>query len=126
MPHLRFTDLFSFAVLAAFLAASTAQAHHGWAWATGEEFEITGTIQSVRLGNPHGEVTIDVDGEAWVVEVGQPWRNDRVGLNKEILSQDREITVHGHRSAKEGERLVKAERIVIDGESYDLYPGRAS
>lgn len=124
MPHVRFTYLLGFAVLAAFLAASTAQAHHGWAWATGEEFEITGTITAVRLGNPHGEVTIDVDGEAWIVEVGQPWRNDRAGLSKELLSDGREITVHGHRSAKEGERLVKAERIVIDGKSYELYPDR--
>ncbi|MFL1405870.1 DUF6152 family protein [Marinobacter sp. M1N3S26] len=126
MPQLRFAYLLCFAVLAAFLATSAAQAHHGWAWATDEEFEITGVIQSVRLGNPHGEVTITVDGEAWVVEVGQPWRNDRVGLTKEMLSQGREITVHGHRSAKEGERLVKAERVVIDGQDYDLYPGRTS
>ncbi len=56
MPQLRFTYLLCFAVLAAFLAASAAQAHHGWAWATDEEFEITGVIQSARLGNPrcHG------------------------------------------------------------------------
>ncbi|KPQ00066.1 DUF6152 family protein [Marinobacter sp. HL-58] len=126
MPQLRFIYLLRFAVLAAFLAAPAVQAHHGWAWATDEEFEITGTIQSVRLGNPHGEVTIDVDGEDWVVEVGQPWRNDRAGLSKEMLSEGREITVHGHRSAKEGERLVKAERIVIDGKNHDLYPDRDS
>lgn len=126
MLKLRFNYLLCFAVLAAFLAASAAQAHHGWAWATEEEFEITGVIQSARLGNPHGELTMDVDGEDWIVEVGQPWRNDRVGLTEEMLSPGREITVHGHRSAKEGERLVKAERVVIDGENYDLYPGRAS
>jgi hypothetical protein len=126
MPDLRFTHLFGFAVVAALLFATAAQAHHGWGWATDEEFEITGTVESVRLGNPHGEVTIDFDGQAWVVEVGQPWRNDRVGLSKEMLSQGREITVHGHRSAREGERLVKAERVVIDGTRYDLYPGRDS
>ncbi|MDX1559476.1 MAG: DUF6152 family protein [Marinobacter sp.] len=126
MAQFRFTYLMCFGVLAAFLATSAAQAHHGWAWATDEEFEITGVIQSVRLGNPHGEVTISADGEDWVVEVGQPWRNDRVGLTKEMLSQGREITVHGHRSAREGERLVKAERVVIDGKDYDLYPDRKS
>lgn len=126
MPQFRFNYLLCFAVLVSLHVASAAQAHHGWAWATDEEFEITGVIQSARLGNPHGELTIDVDGEEWVVEVGQPWRNDRVGLTEEMLSPGREITVHGHRSAKEGERLVKAERVVIDGENYDLYPGRAS
>lgn len=126
MPQFRFIYQLCLLFFAALFATSSAQAHHGWAWATDEEFEITGVIQSVRLGNPHGEVTITVDGEEWVVEVGQPWRNDRVGLSKEMLSEGREITVHGHRSAREGERLVKAERVVIDGKDYDLYPGRES
>lgn len=103
-----------------------AAAHHGWGWATDEEFEISGTITKVRLGNPHGEVTIDVSGAAWVIEVGQPWRNERAGLTDELLSVGRNITVHGHRSAKQSERLVKAERLVIDGKDYNLYPDRDS
>lgn len=103
-----------------------ALAHHGWGWATGEEFEVTGTITAVRLGNPHGEVALDVDGERWLIEVGQPWRNERAGLTADLLREGQSITVHGHRSAREGERLVKAERVVIDGQSYDLYPNRAS
>lgn len=126
MYQLRVKWLLGLALVVGLICASVAQAHHGWAWATDEEFEITGTITEVRLGNPHGEVTIDVDGEAWVVEVGQPWRNDRVGLKKELLSVGQEITVHGHRSADEGQRLVKAERVIIDGKDYNLYPDRES
>ncbi|MFZ7127134.1 MAG: DUF6152 family protein [Desulfobacterales bacterium] len=103
-----------------------AVAHHGWAWATDEEFEITGRILEVRLGNPHGEVTLDVNGESWIVEVGQPWRNERAGLTEELLGVGRLITAHGHRSAGEGEKVVKAERVVIDGSQYDLYPDRKS
>ena len=101
-------------------------AHHGWGWATDEEFEITGRIIDVRLGNPHGEVSLTVENETWVVEVGQPWRNERAGLSKEVLREGKIMTVHGHRSAKQGERLVKAERVVIDGKDYDLYPDRRS
>jgi hypothetical protein len=112
------------AVLA--LLSPGAIAHHGWGWATDEEFEISGKIVSVRLGNPHGEVTIDVQGEKWLVEVGQPWRNERAGLTESMFSVGRTITVHGHRSAKQGERLVKAERVVIDGKSHNLYPDRES
>lgn len=104
---------------------ATSIAHHGWGWATGEEFEITGEIVEVRLGNPHGEVDLLVDNVVWVVEVGQPWRNDRVGLAEQLL-KGTAITVHGHRSAKESERLVKAERVVIDGKDYNLYPNRES
>lgn len=114
------------ALLAPLLPTSNALAHHGWGWVTDEEFEITGTIRLVKLGNPHGLLTLDVKGAAWTVEVGQPWRNAQAGLQDDMLSVGRLITVHGHRSAKESERLVKAERVIIDGKSYNLYPDRQS
>jgi hypothetical protein len=112
-------------VMGVFLAQA-AWGHHGWGWATDEEFELTGKVTAVRLGNPHGEVTLDVKGEKWVVEVGQPWRNERAGLKPKLLSKGQIITVHGHRSAAKGQRLMKAERVVIDGQSYNLYPDRSS
>ena len=108
------------------LSMHGAIAHHGWGWATDEEFEITGRITDVRLGNPHGELTLMVKNEKWVVEVGQPWRNQRAGLSKERLRVGQIITVHGHRSSKSGERLVKAERVIVDGVDHNLYPDRES
>jgi hypothetical protein len=51
-------------VLGAFLT-SGALGHHGWGWATDEPFELTGKLTNVRLGHPHGEVTLTVDGEIW-------------------------------------------------------------
>ena len=113
-------------LVAGVFLTQAALAHHGWGWATDEEFEISGKITQVKLGNPHGEVTLDVNGEKWLIEVGQPWRNERAGLTPALLSIGRMITVHGHRSAKESEKLVKAERVIIDGKSYDLYPDRES
>jgi hypothetical protein len=100
------------------------EAHHGWEWATEEEFEITGEILEVSLGNPHGQVMIEAGNEEWIVQVGQPWRNDKAGLTETILSPGVSMTVHGHRSAREGQRVVKAESVVIDGVSYVLYPSR--
>ncbi len=111
-------------LVSAMVLALPALAHHGWGWAMDEITEITGEVVDVRLGNPHGEVTLDVDGDTWVVEVGQPWRNERAGLTSELLSTGRVITAVGNRSAKEGERLLKAVRIVIDGKNHDLYEGR--
>lgn len=106
--------------------ADVAAAHHGWGWATEEEFELTGKVTAVRLGNPHGEVTLDVDGKKWIVEVGQPWRNERAGLRKSLLTLGQVITAHGHRSSKTNQPLMKAERVVINGKSYNLYPDRKS
>ena len=115
-----------FTFFAGSFAVQDLSAHHGWGWATDEEFEITGRITKVRLGNPHGEITLDVNNESWIVEVGQPWRNESAGLTSELLRIGRTVTVHGHRSAKKGERLVKAERLIIDGSDYNLYPDRQS
>lgn len=110
------------ALLASLVIVGAAHAHHGWAWATDEQFELTGTITKVDLGNPHGEVTLNVDGKTWVVEVGQPWRNERAGLSPEVLAPGAEMTAYGHRSPSQ--RLVKAERVVVAGENYVLYPDR--
>lgn len=118
--------LTALALTASLLPVQAVLAHHGWGWASDEEFEITGTIRDVKLGNPHGLLTIDVQGAAWTIEVGQPWRNAQAGLKDDLLSVGRLITVHGHRSAKESERLVKAERVIIGGKSYNLYPDRES
>ncbi len=109
---------------AAVIPVAPANAHHGWRWAEDGNFEITGSVVLARLGNPHGLVRIDVNGENWTIEVGQPWRNDRAGLTDAHFAQGREITVSGHRSKDPAERLVKAERVIIDGKTYDLYPDR--
>lgn len=101
-----------------------AGAHHGWAWTDSGNVELTGVITSVRLGNPHGRLTVKANGQEWLVEVGQPWRNARAGLTDEMLSEGTEITVIGQRSADHSERRLKAERVVINGKEYVLYPGR--
>jgi hypothetical protein len=107
-----------------------ALAHHGWGWATGEEFELTGIIKAVKLGNPHGEMTVDAkgdfEGEEWVVEIGQPWRNAQAELTEAMLAPGTEVLSHGHRSANPDAKLMKAEWLMIDGKKHDLYPDRES
>lgn len=109
---------------------SLSRAHHGWGWATGEEFELTGTIKAAKLGNPHGELTVDAKGdfagEEWVIEIGQPWRNQQAGLTEERLANGTEVLAHGHRSANPDARLMKAEWLTIGGVKHDLYPDRSS
>jgi hypothetical protein len=112
--------------LAAIIAtqAPLAAAHHGWDWAEATNSELTGVIVGARLGNPHGELTVDVAGEKWVVEVGQPWRNERAGLKDAMLANGVKLTVAGHKHVDPKKKVFKAERIVIDGKRYDLYPDR--
>lgn len=111
-------------LLAALFMSAPAAGHHGWGWAETELTELTGRVTDVRLGNPHGEVDLKVDGEIWTVQVGQPWRNDRAGLTAKRLERGVELTVMGNVSNREDARVVKAVRVTIDGRHHDLYPGR--
>jgi hypothetical protein len=112
-----------FAVLVSSLPLS-AFAHHGWAWSTGGNYELTGTITESKLGNPHGILKVEVNGEIWTVEVGQPWRNERAGLTDEDYAPGKEIRFIGEPSSDESERLLKAERVYINDREYELYPDR--
>ena len=118
----RRTVLAGIAILPLFALA--ARAHHGWAWAEDEEFTLSGTITRVRLGNPHGELEVDAGDGLWVAEVGQPWRNERAGLTDAKLAPGTAVVLQGHRSRDPDERVMKAERVTIAGETYNLYPDR--
>lgn len=99
-------------------------AHHGWSWTTGGNIELVGIIQKASLGNPHGVVHVDAEGEVWTVEVGQPWRNERAGLKPGDLAKGVELRAIGQPSADVNEKRMKAERLFIGGRKYDLYPDR--
>jgi hypothetical protein len=117
--------LMGFGVLLSAAVARVAWAHHGWRWTEDGNFELTGVITAVRLGNPHGILEVDAEGEAWIVEVGQPYRHARAGLADELLVPGVEIIASGGRSADHSENRMKAERITIAGVLYDLYPDRS-
>jgi hypothetical protein len=106
------------------ITVSQVLAHHGWRWAEDGEFVIRGYFVSAQLGNPHGLVTLDVNGEEWTIEVGQPWRNERAGLTDDMFAKGADMTARGHRSKDAIDRRVKAERIIFDGKTDDLYPDR--
>ncbi len=107
---------------AAFLGS--ADAHHGWSWTTGKNIKLTGIIDEVRLGNPHGILTVKVEDEVWTVEVGQPWRNERAGLKDGDFAKGVEATFYGEPSEDIKDRRLKVERLEIGERSFDLYPGR--
>ncbi|MDJ1008590.1 MAG: DUF6152 family protein [Paracoccaceae bacterium] len=114
------------AALAGLLAlpAFPALAHHGWRWTAEGKFELRGVIRSAELGNPHGLLTIAANDELWTAEVGQPWRNERAGLDDAMMAPGTEITVIGARAADPERLVMKAEILVIDGMRYILYPDR--
>lgn len=106
------------------LPGGSTLAYHGWAWTSGENIELVGEITEVKLGNPHGLLKVDVDGEVWTVEVGQPWRNARAGLKDGDLAEGVRIRVIGEPSANPAEKRLKVERLFLGDREYVLYPDR--
>ncbi len=106
------------------LQAGAALAHHGWAWTTGGNIELTGIIKKASLGNPHGALEVDIDGEKWTVEVGQPWRNERAGLKPGDLKEGVEIRAIGEPAADIKDKRMKAEKLYLGEREYVLYPDR--
>jgi hypothetical protein len=106
------------------LVGGAAQAHHGWAWTTGKNVEMTGLIKKVRLGNPHGLLEVDVGGETWTFEVGQPFRNERAGLKDGDLAVGVTIRVIGEPAADSSNKRLKVERLFLGDRQFELYPER--
>ena len=116
---------FAAAIVLGFMFSSgAALGHHGWSWTTGENIELTGVIKKVRLGNPHGILEVEIGGELWTIEVGQPWRNERAGLKDGDLSEGVGIRVIGEPASDKSDKRLKVERLFLGEREYILYPER--
>ncbi len=113
------------AFAAILFAAGPVLAHHGWSWTEDGMFELTGDVVAVSYGNPHPVIEVDVNGEVWRVELAPPGATARAGFLEDTASAGDEITALGNRSRDDQERRMKAVRLVVDGETYDVYPSRA-
>ncbi|WEX09883.1 DUF6152 family protein [Chelativorans sp. AA-79] len=102
-----------------------ALAHHGWSWTEDGMFELEGTITEIYVGNPHAALDVDVEGEIWRVELAPPSRTVAAGFSEDTAKPGDEVTAIGNRSRDDSERRMKAVRIIVNGNTYDVYPGRA-
>ncbi|HEV7251977.1 MAG TPA: DUF6152 family protein [Mesorhizobium sp.] len=118
MPKLR---ALSVALLA---MTAPALAHHGWSWTEDGFFQLEGRIASIDLGNPHDMLDVEVDGEVWRVELAPPAATARSGFTEASAKVGDEVTAIGNRSQDPNERRMKAVRITVNGQTFDVYPSR--
>jgi hypothetical protein len=104
--------------------ALPAAAHHGWSWTEDGFFELEGVITEVYIGNPHATLDVDVEGEIWRVELAPPRATMNAGFTEEAAKKGDEVKAVGNRSRDETEKRMKAVRIIVNGKTYDVYPGR--
>jgi hypothetical protein len=122
--RLRLSRTLAAALAALVLLPVAALAHHGWSWTQDGFFQLRGVISGIYIGNPHATIDVDVDGTTWRVELAPPSRTVAAGFTEEVASVGDEVTAIGNRSQDEGENLMKAVRIIINGNTYDVYPYR--
>ena len=108
----------------ALAAVSGAAAHHGWSWTEDEESTLTGVIRGIYLGNPHTALDVEAEGALWKVELAPPSRTAAAGFVEGAAEVGDEVIAHGHRSRDPDEKRMKAERIEVNGRSFNVYPGR--
>lgn len=111
------------ATFAAGALAGTALGHHGWEWADSELTELTGTIASITIAPPHPVIEVESEGETWTVELGNPSQTQRSGFVEGSAEVGQDIVVLGNRNA-DGSLHMKAVRITVEGQVFDIYPDR--
>jgi len=113
------------ALAAAAIPGLPALAHHGWSWAEGEQVTLEGTIRSISMSPPHPVLQVEAaDGVVWQVDLGNPRQTERSGFTGDTAEPGDAITVLGNRSKDLDDMHMKAVRITIDGQNYDMYPER--
>jgi hypothetical protein len=114
-------------VVAALLFAAVAgpaAAHHGWAWTADGFFELEGEIVAITFANPHPTIDVDVEGEVWRVDLATLAATTRAGFTEDKAKVGDEIYAIGNRSRESSEKWMKAVRIRVNGETFDVYPDR--
>jgi hypothetical protein len=114
------------AIVTISLSAPPALAHHGWAGNSGEEFELTGVVDTgVSLAGPHATMKLKAaDGKVWDLTLAPPAATTRAGLKEGIIPVGASVTIHGHRNLDPKRLEVKTERVTWNGRTFNVYPDR--
>ena len=109
----------------ALATATAALAHHGWSWAEAELTTLEATVNTVSLAPPHPSLSVtDSSGQVWQVELGNPGRTERSGFTADTVAPGGAIVILGNRSLDPQEFVIKAVRVTVAGQAYDMYPER--
>jgi hypothetical protein len=112
---------------AAFALSVTAPAlaHHGWGGYQNTELDVTGTVESVSLGGPHASLKVkSSDGKTWDVVLSPPYTTFNAGIKEGTIPVGATVTAHGHRHRDMNKFEIKTEQLMMDGKTFNVYPGR--
>lgn len=97
-----------------------AAAHHGWgSYDADRPMTIAGTIGTLVLQNPHGEMTLAVEGEPWLVTLAPLSRMTARGATADVVMEGEAIVAYGY-PRRDGTKEIRAEWIEIGGNRFQL------
>lgn len=117
-------------LVAAFTLPAAALAHHGWGWTETEESRLEGEIVSISFGNPHMHLQLReprsgfAEGRFWEVDLSPPIVAQRSGFGPDHAAPGDRAVLTGHRARDPDIAGFKAERIIVRGRTFDVYPQR--
>ena len=111
--------------IAALTLATPAFAHHGWSWTEFGLLPDRGDRHRLLLRQPpsharHRRRRHDLADRARAAAA-----SSAAGLSESTIVVGDEITAIGNRSQDESEMRMKAVRVIVKGQTYDVYPDRA-
>lgn len=113
------------ALAAALLAAATlsampALAHHGWSsYDDSKTLTLTGKLVEVHYENPHATARIEANGKRWLAVLAPVSRMQSRGATADKVAVGKQVTIVGYPSKEHGDEM-RAERIVLDGQTVEL------
>ena len=109
------------ALAAALTALPTAAlAHHGWSsYQEDKPVAVTGPLQDVVWGNPHGSAKIKWKGKTWDVILAPVTRMSARGLSLEEIDKKQKVTLVGY-VRRDGTAEMRIERIKVGKKTVEL------
>lgn len=102
------------------LAASIANAHHGWSeYDSATALTATGVIKESGYEHPHGHVRLETAGKTWLVVLAPPSRMEYRGLAAADIKPGTTVTVVGYQNRSKPEEM-RAERITVNAKTTEL------
>jgi hypothetical protein len=100
--------------------ALPAAAHHGWgSYDADKPMTIEGAIENAMLENPHGMMTVKLEGAPWMITLAPLSRMNARGATAEIVQTGKTVKAYGYRK-RDGTPEIRAEWIEIDGQHFEL------
>jgi hypothetical protein len=108
------------ALMAALLIVLPVAAHHGWgSYDADSPMTIAGAIKTLKLENPHGEMTVEHEGADWLITLAPLSRMNTRGATAELVKVGETVVAYGY-PKRDGTKEIRAEWIELNGQRFQL------